>query len=106
VKGEAEGGTLRPRVWTGNDGQARASFEHPTGYRDGSVDDVAILAFAKNHFGRKPLHFRSSMIYWMEQSSAQPISSPAQDPRQSSCSCRVGPIYRDLCIQMVYRNEG
>ena len=27
VKGEAEGGTLRPRVWTGNDGVSRASFE-------------------------------------------------------------------------------
>ena len=27
VQGEAEDGTLRPRVWTGNDGVARASFE-------------------------------------------------------------------------------
>jgi single-strand DNA-binding protein len=27
VQGEANDGTLRPRVWTGNDGVARASFE-------------------------------------------------------------------------------
>lgn len=27
VSGEASDGTLNPRVWTGNDGQARASFE-------------------------------------------------------------------------------
>lgn len=27
VRGEAANGTQNPRVWTGNDGQARASFE-------------------------------------------------------------------------------
>ncbi|MGD9317097.1 MAG: hypothetical protein PVG56_09710, partial [Anaerolineae bacterium] len=27
VAGIAENGSLNPRVWTGNDGQARASFE-------------------------------------------------------------------------------
>lgn len=27
VQGEAANGTLNPRVWTGNDGEARASFE-------------------------------------------------------------------------------